>query len=63
MVTESLLAWGQERGATQASLQVVAANTAARRLSAELGFEALYRSGYRLAPDFSKTLDSDQEPT
>lgn len=63
LVTESLLAWGQERGATQAYLQVVAANTAARRLYAELGFEEVYRYGYRLAPDSSKTLDSDQEPT
>ena len=63
MVTESLLAWGQERGATQAYLQVVAANTAARRLYAELGFEEVYRYGYRLAPDSSQTLDNHQEPT
>lgn len=46
---EALLAWGANRGARTAFLQVVAANTAAIRLYQQLGFEIAYRYWYRVA--------------
>lgn len=49
-VTQSLLAWGRDHGATHAYLQVVAANVRALPLYDQLGFEEVYRYWYRLAP-------------
>jgi GNAT superfamily N-acetyltransferase len=46
----ALCAWGADRGARRAWLQVVAANTPARHLYAELGFRETYRYWYRVAP-------------
>ncbi len=49
-VMQSLLAWGRDHGATHTYLQVVAANTKARQLYDQLGYEEVYRYWYRLAP-------------
>ena len=47
-LTESVGAWGHALGARFAYLQVVATNTAALPLYADLGFETVYRYGYRV---------------
>jgi ribosomal protein S18 acetylase RimI-like enzyme len=47
----SALKWARLRGARQAWLQVEAANAAACRLYASLGFTVLYRYHYRRTPD------------
>jgi len=47
MVT-SLLAWGRDKGAGQAYLQVVAENEAGIALYRDLGFTEVYRYHYRL---------------
>lgn len=47
-MTESICAWGHGQGARFAYLQVVATNAAALPLYAELGFETVYRYGYRV---------------
>jgi ribosomal protein S18 acetylase RimI-like enzyme len=44
------LAWAQQIGATDASLQVQGDNTAARALYARLGFREVYRYWYRVRP-------------
>jgi ribosomal protein S18 acetylase RimI-like enzyme len=50
-VLASLLEWGAERGATTSYLQVVEANTAARRLYEARGYEAHHTYDYLVAPD------------
>jgi GNAT superfamily N-acetyltransferase len=45
-VCEALLAWGAERGATRAYVQVLADNTAATRLYESMGFVVQHRSRY-----------------
>jgi len=47
-LTESVCAWGHRQGARFAYLQVVATNSAALPLYADLGFETVYRYGYRV---------------
>jgi ribosomal protein S18 acetylase RimI-like enzyme len=47
-LTESVCAWGQSQGAHFAYLQVVATNSAALPLYADLGFETVYSYGYRV---------------
>ncbi|MAS37688.1 MAG: GNAT family N-acetyltransferase [Anaerolineaceae bacterium] len=46
-IVASLLRWGQQHGGQQAYLQVVAANTPAVQLYANLGFHELYHYWYR----------------
>jgi ribosomal protein S18 acetylase RimI-like enzyme len=50
-LTRSLLAWGQEQGATQAYLQVMLSNKPARRLYEQMGFAEIYRYWYRITPE------------
>ena len=45
---QSVCAWGRAQGARFAYLQVVATNTAARPLYADLGFETVYSYAYRV---------------
>jgi len=47
-LTESIGAWGREHGARFAYLQVVATNSAALPLYANLGFETVYSYAYRV---------------
>jgi ribosomal protein S18 acetylase RimI-like enzyme len=47
-LTQSIGAWGRLQGARSIYLQVVATNTAARALYAELGFETVYSYAYRV---------------
>ncbi len=47
-LTQSIGAWGRGHGACFCYLQVVATNTAARRLYAHLGFETVYTYAYRV---------------
>ena len=47
-LTESICAWGQSQAARFAYLQVVATNSAALPLYADLGFETVYSYGYRV---------------
>lgn len=47
-LTQSIGAWGREHGARFCYLQVVATNTAARPLYADLGFETVYSYAYRV---------------
>lgn len=49
-LVEGLLAWGRERGAVRAWLQVVATNERAIALYRQLGFAEAYRYHYRAAP-------------
>ena len=49
-IVTGLLGWGQQRGASQAYLQVVTENTAAHRLYAKLGFVQSHDYWYRVAP-------------
>lgn len=49
-LVRSLMAWGAANGATDAYLQVVAANAPARRLYDGLGFATVYPYHYRIAP-------------
>jgi len=44
------MAWGQDRGASAALLQVVSTNQAAQALYARLGFAHAYTYWYRRAP-------------
>ena len=46
-ITEALMAWGAQAGASAAYLQVIDANVPARRLYDSLGFEAAYGYHYR----------------
>lgn len=46
----ALMAWGQDRGASAALLQVVSTNQAAQALYARLGFAHAYTYWYRRAP-------------
>ena len=50
-LTQALMHWGREAGATSAYLQVREQNEAARRLYGELGFEDRYRYHYRVPGD------------
>ncbi|MDM0035575.1 GNAT family N-acetyltransferase [Variovorax sp. J22P271] len=50
-LTQALMHWGGEAGATWAYLQVREQNEAARRLYATLGFEDRYRYHYRVPAD------------
>lgn len=50
-LTQALMHWGRQAGATCAYLQVREQNEAARRLYAELGFEDRYRYHYRVPGD------------
>jgi len=50
-LTQALMHWGREAGATCAYLQVREQNEAARRLYAELGFEDCYGYHYRVPGD------------
>ena len=52
-LTQALMHWGREAGATSAYLQVREQNDAARRLYGDLGFEDLYRYHYRVPGDES----------
>jgi GNAT superfamily N-acetyltransferase len=47
-LTQSIGAWGRDHGARFAYLQVVATNTAALPLYANLGFETVYSYAYRV---------------
>jgi N-acetylglutamate synthase len=47
-LTQSIGAWGRDRGARFAYLQVVATNTAALALYADLGFHTVYSYAYRV---------------
>jgi ribosomal protein S18 acetylase RimI-like enzyme len=47
VAVETLLAWGRERGAGRAWLQVVVENRSAQRFYQQLGFRELYRYWYR----------------
>jgi GNAT superfamily N-acetyltransferase len=47
-LVSGLFAWGRDRGATHAYLQVVSENSAARRLYARLGFQEAYLYWYRI---------------
>lgn len=49
----SALKWARLRGASEAWLQVEAANTAAVRLYTALGFREVYRYHYRMPPEAS----------
>ena len=49
-LVESLLGWGERRGARYTYLQVIEANHPARALYHRLGFAELYRYWYRVAP-------------
>jgi N-acetylglutamate synthase len=49
-IITSLAAWGADRGATGACLEVEAGNAPARALYAALGFDELYRYHYRRQP-------------
>ena len=49
-VTKSLLAWGQNQGASYSYLQVMLSNNPAQALYAQLDFSELYRYWYRIAP-------------
>jgi ribosomal protein S18 acetylase RimI-like enzyme len=48
---EGLLHWGARAGARHAYLQVLEANSIARRLYEQMNFATLYRYWYRIAPD------------
>lgn len=48
-LTQSIGAWGRQRGARYAYLQVVASNAAALPLYADLGFETVYSYAYRVS--------------
>ena len=50
-IIRTAMLWGWEMGASQAWLQVVAANDAANRLYESEGFAEVYRYAYRQAPD------------
>jgi N-acetylglutamate synthase len=47
LLTQALMAWGKQQGATGAYLQVIDANIIARRLYESLGFEVAYGYHYR----------------
>ena len=47
-LTQSIGAWGRQHGARFCYLQVVATNTAALPLYADLGFETVYSYAYRV---------------
>lgn len=49
-LTESILAWGQDRGANYAYLQVMVNNSPAQALYDQLGFSEQYQYWYRVAP-------------
>jgi N-acetylglutamate synthase len=49
-VVDALMGWGRTHGATQAYLQVVAANAPALNLYRAMGFAEAYRYHYRIAP-------------
>jgi ribosomal protein S18 acetylase RimI-like enzyme len=49
-LTQNLLAWGQDQGATYAYLQVMLDNMPAIRLYEQIGFSEIYRYWYRAAP-------------
>lgn len=48
-ITETIGAWGRDRGARYIYLQVVASNQAALPLYASLGFETVYSYSYRVS--------------
>lgn len=52
-----LLAWGRQKGATQAYLQVEAKNSDANRLYDAFGFASLYEYSYWWLPDDIEILD------
>jgi ribosomal protein S18 acetylase RimI-like enzyme len=57
-LTESILAWGEHKGADNAYLQVMVNNQPAQALYQQLGFREQYQYWYRIAPQPAEMLKS-----